>query len=119
MIREKGRAIKDRYKEMNHWQRKKELCCKTRIFERSTSETTLTTHFDLLINNDRRALEELLRVNENRILSQIEAILPTPVEREREEETTIIRDQRMIQENETIQREAGERTRACSTGNNE
>ena len=119
IIHGKQQAITEHYREMNHCTRRSELTYKMRIFERPTSETTLITHFDNLMNRDRRALDELLRVNESRVLVDMEVRELTPEERARDEEATRVRDERMTRENDRKRREARERMRAREQGLNE
>lgn len=119
IIHGKQRAIMEHYRDMNHCQRKSELTYKMRIFERPTSETALTTHFDLLVNRDRRALDDLLRMSENIALSEIHERELTEEERARDAEATQVREQRLRVENMRIQREAAARMRARELGLNE
>lgn len=119
LIHSKHQAITEHYREMNHCPRRSELTYKMRIFERPASETTLITHFDNLVNKDRRALDELLRMNESRILADMEIRELTREERARDEEATRVREERMMRENERKQREALERMRARELGLNE
>lgn len=119
LIHGKHQAVMEHYREMNHCPKRSELSYKMRIFERPTSETTLVTHFDNLVNKDRRALDELLRINESRVVADTEIRELTPEERARDEEATRVREERIMRENERKQREAFERMRAIELGLNE
>ena len=108
IIHGKHQAVENHYKRANHVLRKNQRAFKVSIFERPAQATVLESHYNILVNRDKRLPDELMEKAQCNAAQEEEKIL-TPEEQEREEEASRIRLEGISAETARLTQEAQRR----------